>query len=329
MLEIEESWNKSRGIMLKLDDFRPFRVQDIGNEFFMSIRSLFPALSDYNFINIFIWNEVFPFKWTQYGDCFIMYDEKRDFLTMAVLGIQKSKLTPLETPHEYLRMSDDMIAQGKSGNYYMFPPELIERHGAEFSKYFDIKVEPAFSDYIYSTRKLVELKGPKLQKKKNLTHQFMRANPVYWVQKINEEYFDACNEMVEIWCKQNLNCDDPAIQGEAKAIKKALKYYHQLKLEGIMIFIPSSVNTNNSGQMVAFSIFSELNPEMADIHFEKYDQNIKGAGQIINWETAKYLLPRYHLLNREQDLGLPGLQQAKKSYVPEYLGHSCVLIRKR
>ena len=41
--------------------------------------------------------------------------------------------------------------------------------------------------------------------------------------------------------------------------------------------------------------------------------------QIVNWETARHLQNRYKYLNREQDLGMEGLRQAKLSYQPAFL----------
>ena len=58
---------------------------------------------------------------------------------------------------------------------------------------------------------------------------------------------------------------------------------------------------------------------MVTEHFEKFDPDKKGAAQLVNWETAKYLQKRFKYLNREQDLGLIGLRQAKLSYQPEFL----------
>jgi hypothetical protein len=84
-----------------------------------------------------------------------------------------------------------------------------------------------------------------------------------------------------------------------------------LPAEGIIICLHDKI--------AAFSIFSPQTPDMVTEHFEKFDPEKKGAAQLINWETAKYLQNRYKYLNREQDLGLEGLRQAKLSYQPEFL----------
>ncbi|MBF0300261.1 MAG: DUF2156 domain-containing protein, partial [Oligoflexia bacterium] len=131
-----------------------------------------------------------------------------------------------------------------------------------------------------------------------------------------------CIELAELWCKITSMCGDPAFIKEELALKKALLYFKELELEGLLLY--SSV----AGEVQAFTIFSKLNDDTADIHFEKSNIEIHGASQIINWETAKYLANRYKFLNREQDLGILGLRQAKKSYAPEFVYRSYILKRK-
>jgi hypothetical protein len=79
---------------------------------------------------------------------------------------------------------------------------------------------------------------------------------------------------------------------------------------GLIIFVKD--------RMVSFSIFSRQNQNMADVHFEKYDSEIKGSEQVMCWETAKYLLDKYEYINREEDMGIEGLRQSKRSYDPEF-----------
>lgn len=100
-------------------------------------------------------------------------------------------------------------------------------------------------------------------------------------------------------------------QGRQDALARRLAAFGPLELEGVKITL--------GPESIAFSLFSALNSQMADIHFKKADPAVKGASQMINWETATRLADRFKYLNREQDLGIPGLRQAKRSYDPECL----------
>jgi hypothetical protein len=49
---------------------------------------------------------------------------------------------------------------------------------------------------------------------------------------------------------------------------------------------------------------------------------------MINYETAGFLKGTTRYINREQDLGIPGLRQAKLSYVPHALIEPYFLVPK-
>lgn len=60
-----------------------------------------------------------------------------------------------------------------------------------------------------------------------------------------------------------------------------------------------------------------LNKNTFVVHFEKALSNYSGIYQTINKLFAESeLYGKYELINREQDLGLPGLRKAKLSYLP-------------
>ena len=70
---------------------------------------------------------------------------------------------------------------------------------------------------------------------------------------------------------------------------------------------------------VAYSLGLELaRGRSFDIKFEKaVDPEIyKGIYQFVNQAFASILPESYEWINREQDLGIPGLRQAKESYRP-------------
>jgi len=71
-------------------------------------------------------------------------------------------------------------------------------------------------------------------------------------------------------------------------------------------------------KIVAFSIGEMLNDDTAIIHFEKSDPNIRGLYQVINHEFVVHAWPHTTYINREEDMGIPGLRHSKESYNPHH-----------
>jgi hypothetical protein len=210
---------------------------------------------------------------------------------------------------EIVEMSDRLIRQGASGSYVLMDAEFVERNGA-LNDCFTAEVDRDNADYVYSARALVELKGRKLHKKKNLLSQFLRNNPDYTCEKMSTRHADECFVLAEKWCKIK-SCEQLGFTHESSALRRSMEKFNELGLEGLIVRV--------GGAVVAFSIFDPQNRNTAAVHYEKYNGEIKGAAQVINWETARYLAPTYEYINREQDLGIEGLRRAKESYCPAFV----------
>ena len=52
--------------------------------------------------------------------------------------------------------------------------------------------------------------------------------------------------------------------------------------------------------------------------FEKANPDIRGLYQAINNEFIRHEFSEVEFINREEDMGLPGLRQAKESYNPDH-----------
>ena len=73
------------------------------------------------------------------------------------------------------------------------------------------------------------------------------------------------------------------------------------------------------GCMVAFTYGAAVTTDTFDVCVEKADRHVEGVFAIINQQFAEHLPEQYIYLNREEDMGIPGLRQAKLSYHPEIL----------
>ena len=268
------------------------------------------VISSHNFANLFMWGRLHKYKWSLYKGRVVIYT---DIENLAVMPVGE----PLSVS-EILQLSDALFDQGRKGNFAFVPPDFVEKN-RELDKYFSLERDENNADYIYSTKKLFELSGKKLQKKKNLLNQFQRLYPNYVCQRLNHDHYNECIDLNEKWCEDK-SCNIVSFAYETEALRVGCRYYRDLELDGLIILVEDKV--------IAFTVFNRQNANMALVHFEKYDREIKGAGQAINWEAAKYLKDQYEFVNREQDLGLEGLRQAKQSYVPEYQVFTYRLTRK-
>jgi hypothetical protein len=78
-------------------------------------------------------------------------------------------------------------------------------------------------------------------------------------------------------------------------------------------------------KIVAFTIGERMNDNTGIIHIEKASSSTRGSYAFVNKTFVENYLSDVKYINREQDLGIPGLRKAKKSYHPVKMGEKyCV-----
>ena len=170
-------------------------------------------------------------------------------------------------------------------------------------------------DYVYRIEDLAELKGRKFQKKRNHLNRFKEAHPDCKAIPITPEKLPAVQEMIAQWYETRLAADPhDDYHLEKHALRRAFANMDMLDLEGLVL--------EEDGKILAMTIGSPLSEDTFDIHFEKALEDVDGAYPAINQAFAAHLRNKYpnlRYLNREDDMGLPGLRKAKLSYNPDHL----------
>ena len=170
-------------------------------------------------------------------------------------------------------------------------------------------------DYIYDINNLADLPGRKYQRKRNHVNRFRAAHPDCRIVPIDAALLPAVQKMLESWFENRLTPEAyDEYHLEHVALRRAFENWDALGLEGIALV--------ENERVVAMTIGSPLNETTFDIHFEKALEELDGAYAVINQAFASLLREKYpHLryLNREDDLGIPGLRQAKLSYYPDHM----------
>jgi len=199
---------------------------------------------------------------------------------------------------------------------YWYVPEsyLAACDGSALAACFEVRETPDLGDYVYNREDLSELRGNRFSKKRNLIRQFEReyvASGRLAVEAIGPSQKAECAAFLERWCLEH-DCDanpQEDLACEKLAVLNALADMERLAMRGLLMRI--------DGRVCAFGIASDLTGDMGALHFEKAQSDIKGLYQALDRECARRLFGAGQtLINKESDMGLPGLAKAKRSYHP-------------
>lgn len=177
-----------------------------------------------------------------------------------------------------------------------------------FPDTFTFTPERDFADYIYLHSDLATLKGKKYQPKRNHVNKFRSLYPNYTFEPLTPEHVPECIRLETQWCKAENHKEHMELQDERKSINAALARMNELDIIGGVLKV--------EGQVAGFTYGAPLNHETFDTCVEKADTNYEGAYTVINQEFANMIPQQYIYINREEDLGIDGLRQAKLSYKP-------------
>lgn len=175
---------------------------------------------------------------------------------------------------------------------------------------FKFETNRDYSDYIYLREKLATLSGKKLQSKRNHTNKFKKTYN-YEFKPIDSSNIAECMQQEREWCQRHDCTKHEGTGYERRSIVYALEHFDELHLMGGMLYV--------DGKCIAFTFGTAINENTFGVHVEKADTDVDGAYAMINCEFANYIPEKYTYMNREEDLGIPGLRKAKLSYKPAIL----------
>ncbi|MBD3164684.1 DUF2156 domain-containing protein [Candidatus Woesearchaeota archaeon] len=184
--------------------------------------------------------------------------------------------------------------------------ERVEKKIAQQLEGLKTKEQRGMFDYVYRISDLTELKGNKFEPKRNLIKQCEKYQPE--VCMLNEGNIHEFFQLQKKWCSLKSCEENKPLQHENEAITETLNNFREFKLLGICI--------RKEDAVAGFAIGEQLNNNVFVEHFEKGDTMFKGIYQYVLKEFVKAIPSHFKYLNREQDLGIPGIRKAKESYYP-------------
>jgi hypothetical protein len=162
-------------------------------------------------------------------------------------------------------------------------------------------------DYLYLRQELAELPGNRFHKKKNRVNYFA-ARHRFTVDIYGESLQAGCLQLLAEWERVRSAAENRSLGREVAATREALQLAASLDLAGVVVLVDGAVK--------AFALGERLNRDTAVCHFEKADPFLEGVSQLVDREFNRLLFTDCTYVNREQDLGEPGLREAKLSYRP-------------
>ena len=191
--------------------------------------------------------------------------------------------------------------------------DMIEDFHAAGKLYQSLELVPDrdWAEYIHSTQSLLTLRGKRLQPKRNAVNQFLRNYPDYQFETISEANLNDILLFQQQQMTENSEELSEALQDEDHAIVRTLRDFRAIGLTGGVIRI--------GGKIRAFAIGCPINIDNFDILFEKAEKDYNGIYQVLEQELIKSELQLFSHINREEDLGIPGLRFAKQGLQPDIL----------
>ncbi|MCM1311648.1 MAG: DUF2156 domain-containing protein [Bacteroides sp.] len=211
-----------------------------------------------------------------------------------------------------MQMMEEAENFGARCRIFGIPEERIEEVERAMPKHFEFYAEESNSDYIYKRENLVSLAGKKMQAKRNHINKFHRSYPNAQFVELTEAYVPACKQLEIEWNKTH--SEDGSYISKADELTFTnfiLDNFRLLGLCGGVLLVDENV--------AAFTIGGPINNSTFDICVEKADARYDGAYTVINNLFAASLPEKFVYINREEDMGIEGLRQAKQSYQPEKL----------
>lgn len=263
--------------------------------------------SDLCFTNLYCWGRKFDTQFAITPDwLFIRFKDNNG---------RNSYLKPVGTGN--LKEAVDLIQENHSSFSSPFQmrgltKEMIKEIEDAMPGRFDYQLNRSVSDYIYTTEKLIHLKGKKLQSKRNHINRFKRENDwKYHSLTGNRALVEECKNMLDKWMEMNKEEKDPSLVYDDRATTLMLDNFEYFNLKGGLICVDN--------QIAAFTIGEPLTEDTFVVHVEKAFTFIHGAYTIINQQFIENEASDFFYVNREEDMGMENLRRAKQSYHPDIL----------
>ncbi len=280
---------------LKLDDVRPVSalMQYAGTR-----------TCDFTVGGIFMWAGYFDYKYSIVNDTVFIKGVAEDDLSKSGFYLPIGKM-PLAQSVDMLRKY--CLSNNVELRFTAVPEAAVDELVGLGAKYVNELND--WSDYLYDAQAMSTFSGKKLSKKRNHVNRFEADHPDYRFKPLCKCDIDDVKLFLE---REYASVEkSPTAVFEYSQVVDVLDHYDRYPFEGAVLSVPEL-------GIVAFTV-GEVRDDTLYVHIEKMSHDVTGSGETIFKNFVTDMLKRHpniRYVNREEDVGDPGLRKAKLAYYP-------------
>ena len=297
---------------MNIESAREIKIED-KSLFNTYLEEFPPQISELTFTNLFMWQEYYKTLFFEWNDHLIVFSKtffkKNDsFMTSDDNYFFLPPIGP--TP---IKMINDLYEELGALEIHRCPRDISAGLAKQpMYSQFNLTVTDDRNnwDYVYDKDDLIQLSGNKFYQKRKRLNRFNQKYKHHF-QLLTEDLLDDCKKLQLEWCDKNECKLNEDLIEEKHAILKAIDNYPELDYRGGVLYVDD--------ECVAYTFGELLSKDTLVIHIEKAHVEYEGSYQAINNFFVKECCKDVKFVNREQDLGDPGLRQAKSTYNPHHM----------
>jgi len=265
----------------------------------------YEPFSDFNFVSLWTYNTK-----DEIEICYLnnnMVVKFTDYETLRPFYSYLGTTSVTDTANELLELAKNQGFEEKLG---LVPEASVCTTSGEENQNLLITEDADNNDYIMSINAIAKMEGGAFAMHRNLINRFLKRVGGYKFESIN---FDddhtrrRVDALFRKWEKNKNSLEDNS--NEHEAIRRLMRGIRGENIKNYGIFADNT--------LIAFSTSELLSNATVMAHYRKADVDYPGIFQLLENQTCKKLSELgYEYMNYEQDLGIPGLRQAKRSWNP-------------
>lgn len=286
-----------------------------------------PAVSEITFSSLFGWQTHFNYHSFTHNDLLVVfYKEKETYIFLPPL-LLKGNLADDTFAASFIDLAHTVAAAARAEQCaavfrYMptvytclLPTELLT-----------IEPDRDSFDYVYLREDLANLPGQAYAPKRNLIHQCKNTGSVVY-EEISERNLPAVQEFINCW--HTIRRHELLGSAAHCLACRLTEHYTALGLVGGILRSGGTIVAATMGAIVENFLYDDGPASTVIVHHENALTTCKGSYQMINQQFCAHLPSSVRYVNREEDMGLPGLRKAKLSYQPARMVEKYTVTLKR